>query len=108
MVSLRARLIRKLRPFDVEDRPLPGREDGFSSLCYRGTPFAHFHNDNELDLHLTRAVISRLGLAHPPGSTVHPKRSKTSHWIELRFHTTADVDHVVRLVQLVLERLRQA
>ena len=107
MASLRTRLISKLRQLDVEERPLPGRDDGFTSLCYRGRPFAHFHNDNELDLHLTREVIVREGLMHPPGSKVHPKRSKTSHWIELRFHTAAEVDQIVRAVKLALDRLNR-
>jgi len=103
MSTLRKRLIERVQEFGVEDRPLPGRTDGFSSLFYRGKPFAHFHHDNELDIRLTRNVIVREGLKHPPGSTVHPKRSKSSPWIELRFHTPADLDRVVRLVQLAVE-----
>jgi Family of unknown function (DUF5519) len=105
MAALRARLIERVKEFGVEDRPLPGRDDGFSALCYRGTPFAHFHNDNELDIRLTKKVIIREGLKHPPGSTSHPNRSKTSPWIELRFHELADLDRVVRLVKLVVEAL---
>jgi hypothetical protein len=105
MPSLRARLIERVKEFGVEDRPLPGRDDGFSALCYRGTAFAHFHNDNELDIRLTKTVISREGLQHPPGSMVHPKRSKTSPWIELQFHTPADLDRVVRLVRLAVDAL---
>jgi hypothetical protein len=105
MSTLRARLVERLKEFGVEDRQLPGRNDGFSALCYQGTPFAHFHNDNELDIRLTKTVISREGLKHPPGSTVHPNRSKTSPWIELRFHSAADLDRVVRLVQLAVDAL---
>ncbi len=105
MGTLRARLVERVKEFGVENRPLAGRDDGFSALCYRGTPFAHFHNDNELDIRLTKSVISREGLNHPPGSTYHPKRSKTSPWIELRFHTPADLDHVARLVKLAVEAL---
>jgi hypothetical protein len=102
---LRARLIERVKEFGVEVRPLPGRDDGFAALCYRGIPFAHFHNDNELDIRLTKTVIGREGLNHPPNSTVHPRRSKTSPWIELRFHTPADLDRVVRLVKLAVDAL---
>jgi hypothetical protein len=105
MATLRAHLIDRLKEFGVENRPMPGRADGFSALCYRGAPFAHFHSDNELDIRLTKTVICREGLTHPPGSTVHPKRSKTSPWIELRFHTSADVDRVVRLVKLAIDAM---
>lgn len=79
MAALRARLIEQVQKLGVEERPLPGRDDGFSALCYRGKPFAHFHNDNELDLRLTKAVIVREKLKHPPSSTVHPNRATTSH-----------------------------
>jgi hypothetical protein len=106
MAILRARLIEQLQKFGVEHRPLPGRDDGFASLCYRGKAFAHFHNDNELDIRLTKNVIVREGLTHPPGSAVHPNRSKTSPWIELRFHTAADLERVVKLVKLAIEELR--
>lgn len=103
MATLRARLIERIQKFGVEDRPLPGRDDGFSSLCHRGKAFAHFHSDSELDLRLTKKVISREGLTHPSGPTVHPNRSKASPWIELRFHTSADLDRIVRLVKLAVE-----
>jgi hypothetical protein len=90
---------------DVEDVPLKGRHDGFSSLTYRGKAFAHFHSDSELDLRLTKAVIEREGLVHPPGSKVHPKRAKGSSWIEVRFTEVAELDGVVRLVQLAISQL---
>ena len=103
MAALRTRLIKRVQNLGVEDRPLPGRDDGFSSLYYRGKAYAHFHNDNELDIRLTKNVIVREGLTHPSGSTVHPNRSKTSHWIELRFHTSADLDRVVELVKVAID-----
>jgi hypothetical protein len=70
MTSLRKQLIARVAILGVEERPLPGRDDGFASLCYRARAFAHFHHDNELDLHLTRSIIAREGLVHPPNSVV--------------------------------------
>lgn len=105
MTSLRKQLIARLAKLGVEEQPVPGRDDGFAGLCYRGEAFAHFHHDEELDLHLTRAVIMREGLVHPSDSLVHPKRSKTSHWIELPLKTVPDLDHVTRLVTLAIANM---
>jgi hypothetical protein len=105
MTSLRKQLIARVANLGVAEEPVPGRDDGFAALFYRGKPFAHFHHDEEIDLHLTRSVIAREGLVHPSSSFVHPKRSKTSHWIELRLKTAADLDHVTRLIQLAIETM---
>jgi hypothetical protein len=105
VADLRAQLIRRLKKLGVEHRPWPGRDDGFASLCYADRDFAHFHDANELDLRLTRTVIARERLVHPSGSRVHPNRSKTSQWIEVRFTKPTDLDHVVRLVKLAIEQL---
>ncbi len=105
MSSLRIKLVQRLEKLGVEDRPWPGRDDGFSSLLYDGKEFAHFHNDNELDIRLTKGVIKRECLAHPGDSQVHPNRSKNSQWIEIRFTRAHHVEEVVRLVKLAIERL---
>jgi hypothetical protein len=105
MISLRKQLVARVATLGVEEKPLPGRDDGFASLCYRGKNFAHFHHDNELDIRLTKKVIVREGLTHPPHSTNHPKRSKSSPWIELRFHTPAELNQVVRLVKLAIDEM---
>ena len=105
MSSLRIKLVQRLEKLGVEDRPWPGRDDGFSSLFYDGKEFAHFHNDNELDIRLTNGVIRREGLTHPADSQVHPNRSKNSQWMEIRFTRASHVEEVVRLVKLALERL---
>jgi hypothetical protein len=105
MSDLRAELIRRLEKLGVEHCPLPGRTDGFAGLRYNGKEFAHFHDDHELDVRLTKAVIARERLVHPPDSRVHPNRSKTSPWIEVRFTTRADVDRAVRLLKLAIDQL---
>ena len=105
MFSLRIKLVQKLEKLGVENRLWPGRDDGFSSLFYGGKEFAHFHNDNELDIRLTSGVIKREGLTHPGDSQVHPNRSKNSQWIEIRFTRVHHVEEVVRLVKLAIERL---
>jgi hypothetical protein len=105
VADLRNKLIERLVKLGVEDRPVPGREDGFSGLFYRGKAVAHFHSDRELDIRLTRAVIAREGLVHPKRSLVHPTRSKNSHWIEVRFTQPEDLDRITRLVQLAIEQL---
>lgn len=83
----------------------PSRVAGGTALFYRGKEFAHFHHDNEIDLRLTRKVIRSMGLSHPPGSRLHPARSASSQWIELRFHTDAEVRHVAELVKVAIAQL---
>lgn len=87
----------------VEERPSPVA--GGSSLVYCGKEFAHFHDDHELDLRLTKAVIRELGLEHPPGSVHHPTRSTNSSWIELRFEAPSEVRRVAELVRLAVSKL---
>jgi hypothetical protein len=103
--ALRQELILRLEKLGVEHVPQQGRTDGFSSLNYHGKSFAHFHSDSELDLRLTKAVIEREGLVHPPGSRVHPNRSKGSQWIELRFTQNAQLNDIIRLVKLAIAEL---
>lgn len=84
---------------------LPSKVAGGMALHYRGKEFAHFHNDQEIDLRLTRPLIKALGLVHPPRSAFHPQRSASSQWIELRFHKPADVQQVAELVRRAMARL---
>ena len=105
MAELREQLIKQLERLGVQHRPVPGRNDGFASLCYAGKAFAHFHNDHELDIRLTKNAIEREGLIHPKGSTAHPDRSKNSHWIEVRFTTPQELKRVVHLVQIAIDLL---
>lgn len=103
MNSPRDQLLSLLEPIDgLEVRPSPVA--GGIALFHRGKEFAHFHSDSEIDLRLTRKVIQSLGLVHPPNSTFHPNRAASSPWIEIRFHTPAEVQLVVSCVRLVTDR----
>ena len=104
MSDLKTKLIHELRKIDgVEDKPWPMA--GGPELCYRGKSFGHFHNGNELDLRLTKKVIKRLGLSHPPDSVCHPKRSPNSPYFEVRFNSPGDFDNVIKLVSLAIAEL---
>ena len=105
MAQLRNQLVRQLERLGVENRVLPGRDDGFSCLVYRGKEFAHFHDDNELDIRLTKGVIRSEGLTHPVDSRVHPNRSRNSPWIEVRFSKPVDLERLVNLVKLAIEQI---
>ncbi len=89
----------------VSEMIWPDRSDGFSSFIYKHKDFAHFHNDNELDLRLGKKVIASKGLIPTEDSEHHPKRSKNSPWIELRFHGKEDVDDIVCLVELAVQSI---
>ena len=104
MVALKAALIAGLRNIDgVEDRPSP--VSGGSAIFFHGREFAHFHDENELDLRLTKKVIQALDLSHPPGSVHHPNRSPSSPWIELRYSNADDIENILKLVRLAVARL---
>lgn len=104
MENLKARLIAEVQKIDgVEDRPSPVA--GGSALFYRGKEFAHFHNDTELDLRLTKKLIKAEALLHPKDSLHHADRAAGSPWIELRFNSVDDVGEVARLVRLATSQL---
>ena len=104
MNTLKARLLDELRKIEgVEVVPSPTA--GGTALLYLGKEFAHFHNDNELDLRLTKSVIQAERLTHPAGSIHHPTRSMSSPWIEVRFTSPEDIRPVVRLVGLAVAKL---
>ena len=102
MANWKEKLTSELRKIEgVEDRPSPMA--GGTALFFRGKEFAHFHTDTELDLRLTKQRIRELGLTHPTDSFQHPRRSASSHWIELRFESAREVAQVKRLVELLVE-----
>ena len=104
MNTLKTQLLNELKLIEgVEVRPSPVA--GGTALFYRGKEFAHFHNDKELDLRLTKSVIAAEGLTQPSGSIHHPTRSLSSPWIEVRFTTPKDIAQVARLVKLAVAKL---
>ena len=102
-MKLKLQLIGKLeRLSGVESRP--SIVAGGTALFYKKKEIAHFHNDNEIDVRLTKRVIRQELLKHPKGSKFHHHRSPNSEWIELRFKRSAHVDEVVRLFKLALRQ----
>ena len=103
MTKLKLELISRLEQIDgVSHQAWPDRDDSFSSINFEGKEIAHFHNFNEIDLRLGKALIASEGLSHYPDSIKHPKRSANSQFIELRFRKRADLDKIVRLFKLLL------
>ena len=74
-------------------------------LCvfYQGKEVAHFQNESEIDIRLSRSLIKREGLHPPANSTSHPNRSKNSIWIVQQFSSDKEVDEMVRLVKLAID-----
>lgn len=101
MATLKKELVKRLEEIKgVEDRPT--QVAGGSSIFYNGKEIAHFHNNNEIDVRLTKKVILQEGLVHPPNSEFHANRTHTSQWIELRYRRKEQLDEVVRLIKLAL------
>lgn len=102
MATLKAQLIEKLNQItDLESRP--SKVAGGSAIFYKGKEIAHFHNNNEIDVRLTKKVIKSEGLTHPTDSKFH-HRTPSSEWIELRFRRSHHLNEVVRLFKLALKQ----
>lgn len=103
MSKLRKELVKKLERIPgLEDRP--SKVAGGSAIFYKDKEIAHFHDDAEIDVRLTKQLIRSEGLIHPTDSKIHKKRAPSSQWMELRFLKAKDVDEVVRLFKLALEQ----
>ena len=95
-------LIEKLNKLKgLESRP--SKVAGGTALFYNGKEIAHFHNNNEIDVRLTKKVIRSEGLAHPSDSKFHHHRGPSCEWIELRFRRSHQVDEVVRVIKRALK-----
>ena len=102
--SLKRDLLQLLQGIE-QLQALPSKVAGGTALFYKGKEFAHFHNDNEIDLRLTKTLIKSLGLSHPPRSAFHPTRAASSNWIEVRFYTMEEVNAAARLVRQAISKL---
>jgi hypothetical protein len=103
MTKLRSELIKKLEQIPgLQDRP--SKVAGGSAIFFKEKEIAHFHNDNEIDVRLTKKIIHSEGLNHYADSKIHSRRTNNSQWIELRFKDAGDVNKVVNLFKLALEQ----
>ncbi|HEY9790521.1 MAG TPA: luciferase family protein [Candidatus Obscuribacterales bacterium] len=103
MTQLRKQLIQKLLEIEgLEERA--STVAGGSALFYKGKEIAHFHNDHEIDVRLTKEVIKKEGLTHPIDSEVHSSRKPGSQWFEIRFRSAAQVEEAVRLFKLACQQ----
>jgi hypothetical protein len=59
-----------------------------------GREFAHLHADDRVDLRLPREIQARL-----KADTLAHFRAGKSEWLELEFHTEADVQRVIALAR---------
>lgn len=59
-----------------------------------GREFAHLHADDVIDLRLPRAIQARLR----SDSKAHFRKG-TSEWLEIEFHSDADVAHIASLAR---------
>jgi len=89
----------------ITEKVWQGNDGDFSSLSYKNKDFAHFHNDNELDLRLTAKIIKAENISRPNRSKYHPGRSNNSPWIELQFTHSNDIQEIIRLVKLAITQL---
>ena len=72
-------------------------------VSYHGKEFAHFHDQQEIDIRLPKKFVRQEALGPPIQSAFHPDRSPNSIWRVLQFRSEADVDALVALVQALLK-----
>ena len=103
MNQFRKLLVQNLLEIEgVEERA--SKVAGGSALFYKGKEIAHFHNDHEIDVRLTKKVIEKEGLTHPSDSEVHSNRKPGSQWFEIRFRNAGQVKETVRLFRIACEQ----
>ena len=106
MPTLRTKLATELNKIPGLDmKVIKGKHEGFTYFEYRGKEIAHFDNNNELDVRLTKSIIKQKQLIHPSDSKNHPNRSKTlPHWIVLQFKKSEQLKEIVQLVKLAMKQ----
>lgn len=107
MASLRNTLSNELEKIPgLEMTVLQGKHAGFTFFSYKGKELAHFDNDNELDVRLTKSVIIQQRLTHPDDSKNHPNRVNSKpHWIVLQFKRVTRINEIVKLVKLAMKQV---
>jgi hypothetical protein len=103
-VALRKELVQTLLSEVVGLEERASKVAGGSALFYKGKEIAHFHSDNEIDVRLTKKVITSEGLSHPTDSEFHADRAPSSQWFEMRYSKASDLKRVVRLFKLACEQ----
>ncbi len=78
---------------------------GTDLICvfYRGKEFAHFQDEQVIDIRLSNNFIKREGLTPLENSPYHPNRSKKSRWMLFRFDSEQDVLDLSALVGRLLK-----
>ncbi|MFI0715954.1 luciferase family protein [Streptomyces inhibens] len=69
-------------------------------LCAGSWEIVHFHSGSEVDVHMTRHMIDRLGPALRGSSAL--KLPSASGWITVRLETLSDIDLLATLVSAAL------
>ena len=107
MNSLRNQLSKKILNLpNTEKKVFNGKNGELISFLYKNKEFAHFHNNNVIDIRLTKRIIQQEDLKHPSKSENHPKRSLSSPWIELQFNNKKEIALVFSYIQLAIEQIK--
>ena len=76
-----------------------------TAYCVRGREIAHFQDDNEMDIRLTRLYQRQL-VKTLSGDFLVRLRPKPSEWVWVRFSTRRDMDFVIELVKQAVKANR--
>ncbi|WP_405486573.1 luciferase family protein [Streptomyces sp. NBC_00096] len=90
-------------PSLVEGRPTCGAALGFNAGAQE---IVHFHGEHEADVHLTRAMISKLRPALASSTAIQLRTG--SEWVTVRLDIGSDIDLLATLVSAALQAATRA
>ena len=105
MSALQKQLEKELLKIDDVEIRLYKKDSKLLCVYYKGKEFAHFHDDNELDIRLTHKIIKDYSLVHPTRSKSHPNRSKKTKTMLLPFKDSKQLSELIHIVKLVVQEL---
>ena|GEM_PF-1715680 len=79
------------------------KDSDLMCVFYRGKDFAHFHDQEVIDIRLSQKFIKNEELNPLEDSKYHASRAKKSRWMLMRFKTEEDVANLLSLIERLLE-----
>jgi hypothetical protein len=100
--SNREKFESKLKKLDEVEVHL-WKDSDLMCVFFRGKDFAHFHDEEEIDIRLSQKFIKKEELKPLEDSKYHSTRSKKSRWMQMRFQTGEDVSNLLSLIERLIE-----
>ena len=89
----------------LDDVEVRAWKESSELICvfYRGKEFAHFQDNEIIDVRLSTKFIRQERISPLEDSPYHQNRSKKSRWVQFRFTAEQDTLDLVALIKRLLE-----